>query len=236
MLVSRRRSVRRFISSAYGSSFLLPFRAFGIGRCRVWRWAVRLGGRRRRPCDVRSRRLGLLWRAHGCARKAAAGGAEPWMAEGRGFLGRWARVAGRVIHRLRPSFLVFILFFLVFKSRKRFLKQGVKMPSCYKNMVCCYRFTVRRLQIYGQVLQKYGAVHGTRALLLQIYGRHPRRGPVSRSATDLWSGGRSVRSATDLWFQPCCYRFMVRGGHRPFCYRFMVRRGAKPETATKIAA
>ena len=37
-------------------------------------------------------------------------------------------------------------------------------------MVICYRFMVSSLQIYGHLLQKYGAIHRHPALLLQIYG------------------------------------------------------------------
>jgi len=68
-------------------------------------------------------------------------------------------------------------------------------------MVCCYKFTVTSLQIYGHLLQKYGAIHRHPSLLLQIYGR-----------------GLDDGSETLI-----CYRFMVLTQTARFCYKNMVR-------------
>jgi len=67
-------------------------------------------------------------------------------------------------------FLVYVLFLLVFKGRKTLLEQDDTSGPCYKNMVSCYIFLVTDLQIYGHLLQKYGAIHSRPDLLLQIYG------------------------------------------------------------------
>lgn len=95
------------------------------------------------------------------------------------------------------------------------------MGPRYRNMVCCYRFTVTDLQIHGHLLQKYGAIHSRPDLLLQIHGSGPGRplgpfllriygpevglgvllqnyGPPD-AATKIWSGAALGASATDLW-------------------------------------
>lgn len=110
----------------------------------------------------------------------------------------------RVIHRGGPLFLVYILFFLVCKSRKRFLKQYDTHGPCYRFMVCCYRFMVTSLQIYGHLLQKYGAIHRPAAAVRCCY------------SFMVWGSGpdQSRGSATEIWSTWFCYRFMVRASKR----------------------
>jgi hypothetical protein len=118
-------------------------------------------------------------------------------------------------------FLVYVLFLLVFKSRKTQLEQEDASGPCYRNMVSCYRFLVTDLQIYGHLLQKYGAIHSRPDLLLQIYGparSHPpcsfllriygRQGDLGvllqiygppLAATKIWSGAAPGASATNFW-------------------------------------
>lgn len=67
-------------------------------------------------------------------------------------------------------------------------------------MVYCYKFTVTSLQLYGLLLQKYGAIHRHPSLLLQIYGRGFEDGPETL----------------------ICYRFMVATQTARFCYKNMV--------------
>jgi hypothetical protein len=68
---------------------------------------------------------------------------------------------------------------------------------------------VSRLQIYGQLLQKYGAIHRQAVKLLQIYGPDRMDWLGICFATNLWLPTCPRLVATDLWLALFCYRFMV---------------------------
>jgi hypothetical protein len=91
-------------------------------------------------------------------------------------------------------------------------------------MVCCYRFTVTDLRIYGYLLQKYGAIHSRPDVLLQIYGLVAVFLQEAFLLRIYGSEGGSLLSATDLWSSPCCYRNMVGAAAEGICYKFMVWR------------